>query len=617
MVFGYPVEFSGARVENLQNVSLNGALADGQSLVYRAAEGSWRNENAVFADSDGDVLVAGTLEAFGALLYDTTTSNSVTLKASAGTLSNFELRLPADDGAPRQLLRTDGAGNLSWAGGNFVLVTSAADLPAAADGFHRLADGTTYLIDGAVTLSNGIEFGSGCALAGSGYASRLTFSPDTLIGFKSARQDVYISGLNVVSGGNNATGLFLLSDIDYTVDPATNPFMGRSKRVLVNGCNFFGVKRFGTIDGFGTININNNFLNGQQTVTEDGFKVSNGLSLEFVGNKVVLWKGTTAANSGTMLHFVANNTYVGAPAPPATYPGPGFNAVLITGNIFHPRSTETGVGFDDESTTALGTISGNTFISETSTTLIGYPDQAAFANYNPRSISNVLVSSNNGVPDSSPAVSCFALGAPAVSTAIGAIGVFAAVDPPTSAIQAFGSNARIGVRLLTDAPATAFVEDEVVTGASSGVRARVARVEGPAEYWLVDSTGAFSDTESLTGNKGGSASITAAAGTGLKFEFKYLAAAPVKMFFSVKAAFAGATSNNQELALAFEITRAGGAPFVSPDTGIGFAPRAANATSVATNQVAVANDGDAIRFLVANLTSTDAIAIYNISFQAL
>ena len=218
---------------------------------------------------------------------------------------------------------------------NVVVVRSEEDFPVAVAGFHVLRANTTYVVDAAVTMTNGIEFDSNTALKGAGYSSSLTFSPDTLTGFKSVSQNVFISDLTVFNGGNNATGLFDLTDINYAVDPAVNPFMGRSKRVFISGNNFFGITRYGKVDGFGTININNNFMDGQQTKTEEGWAVSNGLSMKFNGNKVVLWKGTTAANSGTMLKYVANNTYVGVPAPPATYPGPGFNATLVQGDILN------------------------------------------------------------------------------------------------------------------------------------------------------------------------------------------------------------------------------------------------------------------------------------------
>jgi hypothetical protein len=96
----------------------------------------------------------------------------------------------------------------------------------------------------------------------------------------------------------------------------------------------------------------------------------------------------------------------------------GFNAVTITGNIFHPRSVENGINFDSNSTTQLGNISGNVFIrTGGSAPLINYTDQTLYDNYNPLSIIRYSVNANTGILNSEPNLKS-ALGTSVATTAI-------------------------------------------------------------------------------------------------------------------------------------------------------------------------------------------------------
>jgi len=162
----------------------------------------------------------------------------------------------------------------------------------------------------------------------------------------------------------------------------------------VQSCNILSPRRLGTVTGFGTLNLNNNFINGGGAgpgpYTVEGLRVSGGLSLEVVGNKVVLFAGAAQANTGALMTLAAN-----------VDPVLGFNAVTIDGNILHPRNQERGILFEAGSTTALGAITGNTFIRSGGTAaLIDYPGQASFDNYNAPEVLNYSIESNAGVVES-------------------------------------------------------------------------------------------------------------------------------------------------------------------------------------------------------------------------
>jgi hypothetical protein len=81
----------------------------------------------------------------------------------------------------------------------------------------------------------------------------------------------------------------------------------------------------------------------------------------------------------------------------------GFNAVIVSGNIFHPRNQENGINFENNSITALGTISANTFIRTGGTApLINYERATINDNYNKSAVINYEVNGNAGVLDVLP-----------------------------------------------------------------------------------------------------------------------------------------------------------------------------------------------------------------------
>jgi hypothetical protein len=264
---------------------------------------------------------------------------------------------------------------------------------------------TTWIILGQITLEYGIGFSANSSLRGIDFSATLTFDEtlrDCVI--KATSENMYVSQLTIVGGGGRFTGnttlvpgLFDAQNYN-TLAPA--PFYGRNKRFKISDCNILRPFKIGTVIGYGTLNITNNFFNGggglagqaSDYYTNEGLSVSGGLSLEFNNNKMVLMAGAQQVSTLKLLNMDARFN-----------PVLGFNAVTITGNIFHPRGTETGIDFNDDSRTELGNISGNVFIrTGGSSPLINYSDQTLYDNYNPISIENYSINANSGVVNSEP-----------------------------------------------------------------------------------------------------------------------------------------------------------------------------------------------------------------------
>ena len=86
--------------------------------------------------------------------------------------------------------------------------------------------------------------------------------------------------------GNTTLVRGLLNAQNYNLG-APAPFYGRNKRFKVTDVNILRPFKIGTVEGFGTLNFTNNFLNGggglagQPTsyYTNEGLSISDGLSL--------------------------------------------------------------------------------------------------------------------------------------------------------------------------------------------------------------------------------------------------------------------------------------------------------------------------------------------------
>ena len=295
----------------------------------------------------------------------------------------------------------------------------------ANEDFYPIPAGTLFVIDTPgntpLVLGNGFYFNADSGIRGVDLStSSIQFdesgSGRDITGFRTLDHNVYISDLTIIGGG----GHFSMTGITPGVGPplglfscenyssgAPAPFYGRNKRFRVQNNNILRPYRLGTVRGFGTLNINSNFINGGGAVgggdrTVEGLHVTAGLSLEMLGNKMVLFDGAqNPLADGAMLTFDPNlNSAAGVPF--------GFNATLIESNIFHPRSNERGIVFDAESTTALGNVSGNTFIRTGGNyPLVDYPKYPLAAadapqNYNVLPVLNYVFDSNTGIPDSRP-----------------------------------------------------------------------------------------------------------------------------------------------------------------------------------------------------------------------
>jgi hypothetical protein len=341
-------------------------------------------------------------------------------------------------------------------------ISKLSDLPTPVGDFYIIPDNTTWIILGQIILQYGIEYGVNCSLRGIDFSAQITFDEsarDCVI--KAVDNNFYLSQITIVGGGGrfSLSGRGLLDAQNYNVG-APAPFYGRNKRFKVSDCNILRAWKIGKIEGYGTLNVTNNFFNGggglagQPTsyYTNDGLSVSDGLSLEFNNNKMVLMLGAQQVSTAKLLNMKARVS-----------PLLGFNAVTITGNIVHPRSTETGIDFDDDSRTQLGNISGNVFIrTGGSSPLINYSNQTLYDNYNPLSIENFSVNANTGVVDSEPNLKS-AVGTSVSTTATNPAVRSQAVPIDNSQIIQIDDSSRFGIQLNCVGGTQEFLVNERIT----------------------------------------------------------------------------------------------------------------------------------------------------------
>ena len=272
--------------------------------------------------------------------------------------------------------------------------------------FYQLLDNTTYIFHGDIILTQGFKYGVNSAIKGTSTASSITFneSKNNIIGFKATNQNLVLQDITIYAGGghfsNSNVGLIQGSNFDTA---GLAPIYGRNKRCLISGCNIVAAFSLGKIQGYGTTNILSNFINGGGSsptgiYTNFGLDVSDGLSFELRGNKFVLFKGAQATSTTKMINFV-NSTI-----SPVIL---GINAVIISGNILHPRDDENAINFENGAIVTLGTISANTFIRTGGTSpLINYDRASLYDNYNYPSVQNFEIVGNAGVINSQPVLVC-------------------------------------------------------------------------------------------------------------------------------------------------------------------------------------------------------------------
>ena len=409
---------------------------------------------------------------------------------------------------------------------NTKYISKVDDLGAPVGDFYVLEDNTSYIVLGQITLQYGILYGVNCSVRGVDFSATITFDETFRnCSIKTENNNLYLSHLTIIGGGGRffpTVNRGLIDALNYNVG-APAPFYGRNKRFKVSDVNIIRAYKVGTVEGFGTLNFTNNFVNGggglagqaPDYYTNEGLSVSDGLSLEFNNNKMVLFAGAQQASTTKLLNLKGRVS-----------PLLGFNAVTITGNIFHPRNAETGVDFDPDSRTALGNISGNVFIRTGGTSpLINYTDQTTYDNYNPLSVENYSINANAGVVDSEPNLKSGIGISDSISSATATL-----LDPLNNAqIEVINLSARFGVQLDLTGVTTPFVINERITDTDTGSTALIAGADpesaGNQSVYITDMSGKFA-----AGGTGGFTSLTGTASGGLlRYIFRYCEKDPRKL----------------------------------------------------------------------------------------
>ena len=378
-------------------------------------------------------------------------------------------------------------------------ISRVADLGTPVGDFYVLEDNKSYIILGQITLQYGIEFGINCSLRGIDFSATITFDEVSRnCSIKAVNNNFYLSTLTIIGGGGRFfptinPGLIDASNYNIATPPGNvAPFYGRTKRFKISDVNIIRPFKVGTIEGFGTLNFTNNFVNGggglagqaSDYYTNEGLSVSDGLSLEFNNNKMVLFAGAQQASTTKLLNLKDNIDSL-----------LGFNAVTITGNIIHPRDEEIGINFEGLSTTELGNISGNTFIRTGGTApLIGYPNVANFDNYNPLCVLDYDINSNSGVVNSEPILKS-ATGVNAFVD-LNATEFFRTITMPLEQVSPLNQSKRVGLELeLTGVTGLGYSIGNYLVQTTLGTKASIVYIRalagGIQKITIADMDGAF------------------------------------------------------------------------------------------------------------------------------
>ena len=280
------------------------------------------------------------------------------------------------------------------------IITKASDFPAPNNNVITLADDVSYQVVGSVNMgSNRIVVGTNNTLFGvSPSKDVLTYTGATGSTFITAVDNdvkLYDLGITVTKGV-----LLDATNIDYTINPggtgATDPFMGRNKRLQIINCDLRGGGNaaltatggeVGAIEGYGTVNFNSNIIR----FFDDGLKISNMLSFEGISNKIVLFN----QQGGSMIDLRADN-WSGQSGGTGSYIPPGMNGFIFSASILHPKNTETGFLITKDCTINEGSVSGNV--------LFGGPEEgsAVFAGGLYEFFPGIIVEGNQGLANNTP-----------------------------------------------------------------------------------------------------------------------------------------------------------------------------------------------------------------------
>jgi hypothetical protein len=354
-----------------------------------------------------------------------------------------------------------------------VIVNSIDDFPTPSGGNITLADNTAYIIVGTVNVgTNSITYGANSSLLGNDIlTSKLIFegSGSKLI---TRNQSLYLRDLFITCDSGQ---LFDALDIDYLIDPAVDPFQGRSKFFRVINCVLFGGvagngSDVGYIEGFATTNFNNNVVRNWDI----GLKASNGLSFEATANKSVLWNQQGA----DMITLRADN-WSNQPDNETGYIPTGINALIITGNVLHPKNNEFAWNVQIGHNTQAGTISGNTFILTGNTT--GGILNPAGQDYN--DLANFTIKNNQGGRDNTALIQSYIdPDGTSVDTVL-TQNVITKLDFNNLILSS--NNLFFSQRILVNSIA-GFAEQDIITGQTSGNTAKIRSIDIANNYLYVD-----------------------------------------------------------------------------------------------------------------------------------
>ncbi len=358
-------------------------------------------------------------------------------------------------------------------GSNVVFVNTLSDLPTPITNNITLADNTAYIIFGTVNVgTNSITYGANSSLLGNDIlTSKLIFegSGSKLI---ARNQSLYLRDLFITC---DAGQLFDALDIDYLIDPSVDPFQGRSKFFRVINCVLFGGvagngSDVGYIEGFGTTNFNNNVVRNWDV----GLKASNGLSFEATANKSVLWNQQSAD-----MITLRDDNWSNQPNNATGYIPTGINALIITGNILHPKNNEFAWKVEIGHNTGAGTISGNTFILTGNTT--GGILNPTGQDYN--DLANFTIKNNQGGRDNTALIQSYI--EPDGTTATTALTQNVVTKVDFNDLILSSNNLFFSQRILVNS--TQFFEvQQIITGQTSTNTAKIRSIDSANNYLYVD-----------------------------------------------------------------------------------------------------------------------------------
>jgi hypothetical protein len=383
------------------------------------------------------------------------------------SLTNSNLNNPVTDTNKWEFVAT------LKSGANVVFVNALSDLPTPVTNNITLADNTAYIIFGTVNVgTNSITYGNNSSLLGNDIlTSKLIFegSGSKLI---TRNQSLYLRDLFITCDSGQ---LFDALDIDYLIDPAVDPFQGRGKFFRVINCVLFGGTAgngsdVGYIEGFATTNFNNNVVRNWDI----GLKASNGLSFEATANKSVLWN-----QQGADMITLRDDNWSNQPDNATGYIPTGINALIITGNILHPKNNEFAWKVEIGHNTKAGTISGNTFILTGNTT--GGILNPAGQDYN--DLANFTIKNNQGGIDNTALIQSYI--DPDGTTATTALTQNVVTKVDFNDLILSSNNLFFSQRILVNS--TQFFEvQQIITGQTSTNTAKIRSIDAANNYLYVD-----------------------------------------------------------------------------------------------------------------------------------